>query len=183
MKKLLDAVLELIGLVLADIFEPRPVVPERLIMHGGFELGIVETIELEHEEQKMRGGGGDALLHIGVEFGARGIDGVAGMNEPGIGREPAEKIVERLVALHRLGQHRPRVRLVGERGELALVGLLECNAFHVGAIEIVLYLWIVDPVIEVGEIPFRQRADAGCGAGLGRASSGVAFGWCRHDNL
>ena len=84
-EQLLDAVLELIGLVLADVFEPRPVVPERGILHGRFERGVVEPVELEHEEQEMRGGRRDPLLHVAVEFRAHGIDGVAGMNESGIG--------------------------------------------------------------------------------------------------
>ncbi len=132
-EQLLDAILELIGLVLADVLEPRPVVAERGIGHRGFELGVVEPVELEHEEQQMRRRGGDALLHVAVEFGARRIDRVAGMNEPGIGDEPAEQIVERLVALHRLGERAPGVGRVRQRGELALVGLLERDAVGVAA--------------------------------------------------
>ena len=84
-EQLLDAILELIGLVLADVLEPRPVVAERGIGHRGFELGVVDAVELEREEQQMRGGRRDALLHVAVELRARGIDGVAGMDEPGIG--------------------------------------------------------------------------------------------------
>jgi hypothetical protein len=48
--------------------------------------------------------------------------------------------------------------LLGERRELALVGLLERQAFSGGAIEVALHLRIIDPGIEVGEVPFRQHA-------------------------
>src|SRR5207253_8671731 len=96
-KELLEAVLELIRFLLADVLEPRPIVAERRILHGRRKLVVVEAIELEHEEQQVRGRGGDALLYVGVELRARGIDGIAGMDEPGIRREPAENVVERLV--------------------------------------------------------------------------------------
>ena len=131
----------------------------------------------------MRGGGGDPLLHVGVEFCTRGIDGVAGVDETGIGREPAKQIVERLVALHRLGQRRPGAGPVGERSELTLVGLLEGETFRVGAIEVALHLRVVDPGVEIGEIPFRQRAEAGRGTGFVCSSSGGASCWCRHGQL
>ena len=182
-EQLLDAVLELVGLVLADVFEPRPVVAERRILHGGFEHGVVEPIELEREEQEMRGGGRDPLLHVAVEFGARGIDGVAGMDEAGIGNEPAEQIVERLVALHRLRKRLPRPGWLDERCELALIGLLEGNALRVCAIEIALHPRIIDPGIEIGKIPFRQRADAGGVTEFGYPLSGGAFCWCGHDRV
>ena len=42
-EQLLDAVLELIGLLLADVLEPRPVVAERRIGHRGLELGVVDA--------------------------------------------------------------------------------------------------------------------------------------------
>jgi hypothetical protein len=49
-EQLLDAIFELIRLVLAHVFEPRPVMAERRLPHGGFELGVVDPVELEHEE-------------------------------------------------------------------------------------------------------------------------------------
>src|SRR5262249_56204574 len=100
MKELLDAVLELIRLFPTDIFDPRPVMRQRAVLHGGLELGVVEPIEVEGKEQEMRRGSRDALLHIGVEFAARGIGGVAGMHQPGIGCEPPEKVIERPIALY-----------------------------------------------------------------------------------
>ena len=88
---------------------------------------------------------------------------------------PAEQIVERLVALHRLGELRPGVGSVRDRRELALVGLLEGDRVGVAAVEVRLDPRIVDPGIEIGEIPFRQLAEPafhdrlvgelGCGLG------------------
>src|SRR5262249_55998431 len=89
MKELLDAVLELIGLVLADVFDPRPVMRQHPILHGGFELGVVEAIELEREEQEMRGGGGDALLHVSVEFPAATTHPPAPPAAPALSPHPA----------------------------------------------------------------------------------------------
>jgi hypothetical protein len=182
-EELLDAILELIWLLPTNIFEPRAVVCQRAILHGSFELGVVEPVELEREEQEMRGRGGDALLHVGVELRARGIDGVAGVEEPAIGHKPPEKIIERLIALHRLGERRAGVGSFGERCELALVGLLEGQAFGGAVIEIALHLRIIEPGIEIGEIPFRQRAEAVCGPRLGGSTSGGVFCWDGHNRL
>ena len=103
-KQLLDAILELVGPVAAHVLEPRPVMAERGIGHRRFEQRVVDAVEFEREEQEMRGGRGHALLHVAVKLGARRIDRVAGMDEPGIGTEPAHEIVDRLVAPHRLGE-------------------------------------------------------------------------------
>ena len=175
MEQLLDAVFELIRLVLAHVFEPRPVMPERRLLHGGFELGVVDTVELEHEEQEMRGRSRDALLHVGVELRAGGIDGVARMHETGKRNEPAEQIVERLVALYGFHQARARRRFIGERRKLALVCLFEGNAFRIGAIEVALHLRVVDPAVEIGQIPFRQDAKTGGGSGLSRPLRCASF--------
>ena len=156
---------------------------QRAVLHGGFELGVVEPIELEREEQEMRGGGRDPLLYVGVELGARGIDRVAGVEESRIGREPPEEIVERLIALHRLGQRRAGRGPPSERRQLAFVGLLEREAFGSTAIEIALHLRIIERGIEVREIPFRQRAKTGHGRSFERSMSGGAFGSCRHNRV
>ena len=128
MEQLLDAVFELVGLVLADVLEPRPIVVERAVLHGGFELGIIEPIELEHEEQKMGRRRRHALLHVGIEFSACRIDGVAGMDEAGIGRQPPHHVVDRFVALHRGGEPRAAAVFHHFHGELAFVGGLERRA-------------------------------------------------------
>ena len=115
MEQLLDAILELVGLLLADVLEPRPVMAERGIGHRGVEHRVVDAVELEREEQQMRRGRGDALLHVAVEFRAHRIGGVAGVDEAGIGHEPADEIVDLLVALDRLGERAPGRRATRAR--------------------------------------------------------------------
>ena len=84
-KQLLDAVFKLVRPVAAHILEPRPIMAERGIFHRRFDERVVDAVELEREEQQMRGRRRQSLLHVAVEFGARRIDGIAGMDEPGIG--------------------------------------------------------------------------------------------------
>ena len=104
MEQLLDAILELIRLLLAHILDPRPVMAERRVGHGGFKRRIVDAVEFEREEQQMQRGRGDALLHVAVEFRAHRIDGIAGVNKTGERNQPPEQVVERLVALDRLDE-------------------------------------------------------------------------------
>ena len=159
MEQLLDAIFELVELVAPHIVEPRPVMAERRIGHRLVEHGVVDAVELQGEEQQMRGGRRHALLHVAVEFGARRIDGVAGMNKPGIGADAAHQIVDRLVALHGFGKLCAAVRRAGHGGELALVGLLEGQAVSIGAVEIALDRRIVETGIKIGEIPLGQAAE------------------------
>ena len=170
-KQLLDAIFELIGLVAAHVLEPRPVMAERRIGHGGLQQRIVDAVEFEREEQKMRGRRRQPLLHVAIKFRARRIDRVAGMHEAGVGREPPHAIVERLIAPHGLRQRRAGRRRARHVGQLALKGLLESRAFGIGATEIALDRRIVEAGIEVGEIPFGQRAETGRAA-LGRTLGG-----------
>ena len=80
----------------------------------------------------MQRGGGDALLHVAVELGAQRIGGVAGIEQRGIGDQPAELVLQRLVALDRLGERAARALARGQRLQAALEGLLESDAFGVG---------------------------------------------------
>jgi hypothetical protein len=98
---------------------------EGRVLHGAFEAAVVEPVELEHEEQQMGGGRGDALLDVRIELCPRGIDGVAGMDQGGERDQPAEQVVERLVALDRRGEQAASIGRLGKRGELSPLGLLE----------------------------------------------------------
>ena len=126
--------------------------------HGGLELGVVDAIELEHEEQKMRGRRREAVLHIAIELRAGRIDRVAGMHEARKRGEPAEQIVELLIAHDRLRKRDRAIGLIEKRGELALEVILERLAVLVGAVEIALHLRVVDAGIKIAEVPFGQIA-------------------------
>ena len=120
-EQLLDAVLELIRLLLAHVLDPRPVVAERADRAiARVQRRVVDAVELEREEQQMQRGRGDPLLHVAVELGAHRIGGVAGIDEARIGDEPAEQVVERLVALHRFGELRAAVRAAASAASLPL---------------------------------------------------------------
>ena len=81
MEQLLDAILELIRLVLAQILDPRTIMSEFGRLHGALDHGIVDAIEFEREEQQMHRRVGQPLGNVAIEFGDRGIDAVAGMNQ------------------------------------------------------------------------------------------------------
>src|SRR4029078_12321172 len=53
MEQLLYSVLELIGLLFAQVLEPRPVVPKLRVGHGRFQHLVVEPVPLETEEQQL----------------------------------------------------------------------------------------------------------------------------------
>ena len=158
-EQLLDAVFELVRLVLAEVLEPGPVMAERGIGHRLVERGVIEPVQVEREEQQMQRGRGDALLHVAVELGDGGIGGIAGVEQPRIGNEPAEHVLDRLVAPHRLAERAAGVGAGRDVGEPALVGLLELDALGFAAVEVALDLGRVHRGIKVGEIPFRQRTE------------------------
>ncbi len=158
-KKLLDAILELIAPVTAHVLEPGPIVAERGISHRRFDERVVDTVEFEREEQDMRRGRRHALLYVTIKLGARRIDRIAGMHETRIGPDTPEEIVERLIAPHRRRQRSAGLRRGRHIGKFALVSLLEGGAVRIRAIEITPDRRIVEAAIEVVEIPLGQRAE------------------------
>ena len=165
MKQLLDAIFELIRLVLAQILDPRPVMSELRRLHRALDHGIVDAVEFEREEQQMHRGRRQPLGNVAVEFGDRGIDAVAGMNEAGIGAEPAGEIVDRLVAPDRLGEPAAAVVAGNAFRQLALVVRLKRGAVGIHLLQIARDFGRVDAGIKIGQVPFRQLAGFGFGCG------------------
>ena len=156
MEQLLDAVLKLIRLVLAQILDPGPVVIERRHRHRALDHLVIDTVEFKREKQKMGRGRGDALGHVAVELRDRRIDRIARVREPRIGRQPSGKIINRLIAPDRLGQPLTAVRRRDLLRDLALIGALERHTVGIELIEIACHLRRIDRRIEVGQIPLRQ---------------------------
>ena len=98
---------------------------------------VVDAVEFEPEEQKVARRSRQPLLRVAVELGAHRIRGVAGIDEPGIGHQAAEQILHGLVALHAL-RRAPmrRILAVGDRIELAAIGLRERLALGLGPGEV-----------------------------------------------
>ena len=155
LEQLLDAVFELVRLVAADVLEPGPVMAERRIGHRLVEQRVFDAVELEREEQQMQIGRGEAFLHVAVEFGQHGVGGVAGMEQTRVGAQPSSHIVDLLIPPHRLDE----AAAGRERFKVALVGLLEGDAFGLGPFDVALELGRFDAGIEIGQVPFRQRAE------------------------
>ncbi len=85
MEQLLDAVFELIRLVLAQILDPGPEIAKLGRLHRALDHIIVNAIELEAEKQQVRRGRRQPFRDVAIEFRFRWIDAVAGMHEAGIG--------------------------------------------------------------------------------------------------
>src|SRR5262245_12027885 len=127
MKQLLKLVFELIGLALADIFDPRPVVLERPRGELADEL-VVETVEFKFEEQQIGGGRGYLFLRIAKKLCPLRVCRVFGIDESGIGHDAAQKLFQRLISLDRLKKASAGA-LPGQAVEFAFVGNVEAPAF------------------------------------------------------
>ena len=158
MKQLLDAILELIRLVLAQILDPRPVMGKLRRLHRALDHGIVDAVELQSKEQQMHRGGRQPLRDVAVELGDIRIDTVAGMDEAGIGAEPSGEIVDRLVAPDGLGEPAAAVVAGNAFRQPAFVVRLERGAVRIHLLQIARDFFGADSGIKVGQIPFGQFA-------------------------
>ena len=165
-KQLLDAILELIRLVLAQILDPRPVIAEFGRLHRAFDHGVVDAIEFECEKQQMHRGIGQLLGNVTIEFGDRGIDAVAGMNKARIGAETTGEIVDRLIASDGLREPAAAVFACDVFRKFAFVVGLKRDAFRIHSLQITRDFRRVDAGIEIGQIPFRQFVGFPLGRGL-----------------
>ena len=158
MKQLLDAVFQLMGLLLADVLDPGAIMGECGIGHCALQHVIGDAIDLQREKQEVGGGRRDAVLDIAKEFGARGLRHIAGVGQLGEGGEPADQFVDRFELADCRREGHPAVRRLGQCRQPPFVLFLEGDAAQVGAREIALDLRRFDSGIEVGQIPFGQRA-------------------------
>ena len=137
-EQLLDAVLELIRLVLAQVLDPRPVMPEFRRLHRMLDHAIVNAVELEREEQQMRRGRRQPLGDVAVKFRDRGIDAVAGMHETGIGTKSPCEIVDRFIASHGFREPLSAIFPCAMFRQLALVVRLKRDAIGIHLREVAL---------------------------------------------
>lgn len=165
-EKLLDAVLELVGLVHSEVEHPGPVVAESGIAgECAFDRSVVDQVQFEREEQEMRAGIGHLLLDVAIELGALRIGGVAGIDQAGIGDDAADQFLQRLVGDQRLAQL-AGAAAPGLGGERSLPAGLEGDRIGGGFGDVPLQFRRFHAGIEVGKVPFRQIAK------LGRALTG-----------
>ena len=190
MEELLDAILELVGLVLPEVDDPGPVVAKSRIGVERLSDGvIVDQVEFEREEQEMRARVGHLLLHVAVELDAARVGSVAGIEEAGIGGDAADQFLQRLVLTHGLAETafgQPG----GLVGEPALPTALESDRVLAGPGDVALQFRRLHAGIEVAEIPFGEGTEVGLaglrGAGAGhrgKASKGFRTGREGHGRL
>ena len=118
-EELLELVVELVGLLLAEVFDPRQEMPELRIRHRRLERRVVEPVQLEPEEEKLRRDRGDLLLDVAVEFLPLGVRSVGGVEQPRIGYDAAKHVVEMLELPHGPGELGTALAAVEKRGKLA----------------------------------------------------------------
>ena len=100
-EQLFAAVVELERLLLADVLEPGPITGERPGGRCRIDQRILQPVQLQLEEQEVRRGVRHLLLGVAVEFGVCRIRRVPRIDEPGVRDDPAELVLERLVARDR----------------------------------------------------------------------------------
>ena len=157
-EQLLDAILELVGLVLPQIEHPGPVVAEhRIGVECPENQRVVDEVQFQREEQQMRAGVGHLLLDVAIELGALRVRRVAGIDEAGIGGDAADQFLQRLEVAQRFAEPAGLAPL-GFGGERALPAAFERHGVARRLVQIGLQFGRVDAGIEVGQIPFRQIA-------------------------
>ncbi len=159
----LRLVRELVRTEGANVPEPRPIALQR---RGREQLGkafVLEAIELEREEERARRDISHLLAHV-LRLARDGrVRHVGGVAQPGVAREPPERLRDSLV----LGDG---IRELGTReaGELALIVPREIGRRGRTFREIAGELGRVRRRIEIAQVPFGQAAEAVCLRPFGR---------------
>ena len=155
-EQLLQLVVKLIGPLLAQVLNPRPVVAEPRVLHGLFKRRIVNPVEFQFKEQQQGGNIRELGTHIAVKLAARRIRCIPHIIQLRIGTRASQKIGNGLIALERHGKLRARKLcqfpfiLCGEGFGIRLALL------HVG-----LEGRRIGRGIKVSEVPFGQISKCG----------------------
>ena len=165
MEELLDLVVELVGLLAADVFQPRLPAGERTGGRRLFQKFVLDAVQLEREEQKIRRGVGDLLLRVAIKLHPRRIAGIGRIEQAGVGDDAAEQIVEVFVSPNGFGQSRARVGPLREIGELAPIGVREGFALGERPGEVGGIFGRVHARIEIAQVPFGHRSEVRDGRG------------------
>jgi hypothetical protein len=174
-EELLQLVRQLVGLHRAEAVEDGLVAGEvGVLREASGEVGVLDPVDLEREEDERRGEGGDAVLRVGDELGALGVGGVLVVAEPCVGHEAARDGVDLLVA-----QEAGEEVGGGEGGELALVVGGEAGAGVLEPVHVALELGRVGGGVEVGQVPVGEGAEILAAGGV-RVEDGGFHGPCSY---
>ena len=103
-EELLDAVVELVGALGAQVVEERLVGGELRRLQRLRERRVVDAVQLQREEQELCRDGGQAILQVAIEFRAGGIGRVARIDQAGIAAEAAEDFLDALIGANGFGE-------------------------------------------------------------------------------
>src|SRR5262245_57304669 len=151
-EEFLESILELVWLFLANILDPGTIVVERGVDHRGFELRVVDTVELKSEKQEMKRRSRDAFLHVTIELRAKLDGSVAGIDQRGIRNEAAKPVVNPLIPLDRPSERMPPTGAFEQCRQSSFEFLFECCAVAVGLFQVALDLGAVQPRIKIFQI-------------------------------
>src|SRR5262249_1949912 len=104
MEQLLQFVIELVGLLFAQILKQWPVRAKLGSGHARLSYSVVEPVQLERKEQELRGDRGDLLLDVAEEFLPRRVRGVCGIEQTRIGNDAPQEVAQHLVLAHDIGE-------------------------------------------------------------------------------
>ncbi|MCY1222593.1 hypothetical protein D9M72_346910 [compost metagenome] len=175
-EKLLQLVVELIGLVHAQVGQPGPVVRgKRIVFQRLVEDRVIDPIELQREEQQMRRHVGELRLYVAIKLAVLGLGRVREIGEAGKGSDAAHDIFERF-ELPDGGADAVVTTLRRGLGQLALPLGFEGGRFGLGLFQVVAKGIRCGRRIEIFEPPGGQVAEIrGSAMGLpgGGADSGL----------
>jgi hypothetical protein len=155
-EQLLYPVLELIGLLFAQVLEPWPVVSKLRVGHGGFQHLVVEPVHLEWEKQQLGGDGGDLLLDVAEEFLPRRVRRVGGIEQARVGDDAPHEVAQGLVVAHGFGERASPFPAICERGELAGIVCLHRLGGALRGFEIGLERRRIGRAVQILEVPLGQ---------------------------
>ena len=152
---------KLVGAEGPALLQPGAVAGEApALLQPAREKVVVDLVELELEEDRVRGNLREALLDGLVE--APGLRGrhVARAQQARIAEQPRQALMEPLIGLDRVRQL-PAV----EFREPALPALLYGAGLGMGGLEVAGGIGTVGRAVEVGQVPDRQRGALALGIG------------------
>ncbi len=179
MEKLLHPVFQLVGLFLAQVVDPRPVMRQRRrSRHRLVESRFAETVELQFEEHQSGGDGGQLLRHVAIKLLPLRIGRIADVIQHHEGTDAPEQVRQAFIVLDDASQGIAALAAVQQAVELALIAAGKRGRFLAGPFKVSLERRAVRPCVQVVEIPFRQIAKFLAAGTCGRLScGGENAGW------
>ncbi len=159
-QELLQVVGQLMVAECPGIAQPGPEMRQLRRRQLGLQVGVVDAVDLQREEQQLGRDAVHPLLHGLVELADIRVRHVAGIHQVGERHHPAEDLVHRLV-----GGDRPAELGAGQIRHFPGIPVAERLGVGLAAFQVARQLRRVRSRVKVGEVPARQRSEIGGGIG------------------